>query len=220
MGPNTDGGYLLPNVLDGMNTVFSLGVDRQMGFEEDAARRGMKAFMADASIDCPATANKPDSPFFFIPKFVGAHRTKQRITFDDFYKWSQVDEGEEWILQMDIEGDEYPVLLNMSDAHMERTRILIVEFHGLTGLFSPGLFSMIHTCFRKILQTHRVVHIHPNNYGGLVVKRGITIPGLMEFTFLRKDCGTFSPLEHDFPHPLDVENTPLRPLPLPENWYF
>jgi len=42
----------------------------------------------------------------------------------------------------------------------------------------------------------------------------------MEFTFLRKDVGTFSQAAQSYPNPLDADCTPLRPLVLPENWHF
>jgi hypothetical protein len=70
------------------------------------------------------------------------------------------------------------------------------------------------------LSTHEVVHIHPNNYGKVAVKKDVVIPTLMEFTFLRRDVGTFSQAAQSYPHPLDADCMRLRPLVLPENWHY
>ena len=56
-GPNRDSGYLLPDDLVGVDYCFSPGVSTESGFELDCAKRGMKCFLADASIDGPVTNN-------------------------------------------------------------------------------------------------------------------------------------------------------------------
>jgi hypothetical protein len=64
MGPPGDGGYLLPDDLQGIEACFSPGVNEVSGFEKDCAERGMKVFLADHSVDGPAAAH----PLFHFTK--------------------------------------------------------------------------------------------------------------------------------------------------------
>ena len=50
-GPDGDGGYLVPDDLEGIVACFSPGVSNVAGFEKDCALKGMKVFMADASVE-------------------------------------------------------------------------------------------------------------------------------------------------------------------------
>src|SRR5689334_14863840 len=55
VGPAGDGGYLVPDDLNGIRYVFSPGVSTESGFEAEMAERGLHVFLADASVDGPAT---------------------------------------------------------------------------------------------------------------------------------------------------------------------
>ena len=68
-GPEGDGGYLIPDDLEGIEACFSPGVSTASGFEKDCANQNMKVFLADASVSAPA--QKHDL-FDFIPMFVGS----------------------------------------------------------------------------------------------------------------------------------------------------
>ena len=53
LGGAGDGGYLVPNDLDGIAYCFSPGVDKISNFENDLANRGINSFLADYSVDLP-----------------------------------------------------------------------------------------------------------------------------------------------------------------------
>jgi hypothetical protein len=128
--------------------------------------------------------------------------------------------GTDFILQMDIEGSEYSVLLDSSPATLRKFRIMAVEFHGLDALFDRGGFDLVYLTFAKVLRDFDIVHIHPNNWLKPVACRGYEVPPAMEFTFLRKDrIGSRRPAL-SFPHPTDRANFPQLPdIPLPGCWY-
>ena len=216
-GTRGDGGYLVPDDMDGVAACFSPGVGDQSSFELDCADAGMRVFMADNSVSAPFVAH---DNFYFVGKNIGVVDSEECMTMD---KWVEDSLGEsaafpDMLLQMDVEGDEYAVLLNMSPRLMRGFRIIVAEVHGLNCLFHRPFFNIAARAFERVLQTHVCVHIHPNN-----LKQGRTkdIPPVMEFTFLRRDRvrgdGGFARV---FPHPLDCENSPHRPpLPLPACWY-
>ncbi len=53
IGAPNDGGYLIPDDLEGIGACFSPGVGQLTNFEEDLAHLGIHSFLADGSIDTP-----------------------------------------------------------------------------------------------------------------------------------------------------------------------
>jgi hypothetical protein len=216
LGPHGDGGYLVPNDLDGIEGCFSPGVSLVSGFEMDCANFGMKVFLADRSVDRPAELHER---FHFTKKFVGVTTSDDFMTIDDWVAASLPASKEDLILQIDIEGYEYESFLGMSDDLMRRFRIIVAEFHDIDHLWNLLFFRLASRTFDKILQTHKCVHIHPNNCLPPLIKDGISLPPMLEFTFLRNDRD-FNPSYLDkFPHPLDFDNTNLPHIALPKCWY-
>lgn len=216
LGPTGDGGYLIPDDLEGISACFSPGVSYISGFEKDCAERGIKVFMADKSVNRPAD----DHPLFhFTKKFIGATSNDEFMTLDDWVANSQIDNDGDLLLQIDIEGYEYEVFLAASDALMRRQRIIVAEFHQLDQLWNRPFFNLASRTFEKILQTHACVHIHPNNCCGSLKRSGIEIARVMEFTFLRRDRIKSISFQREFPNPLDGDNTDNPPLVLPRDWY-
>ncbi len=216
LGPDGDGGYLVPDDLEGVGGCFSPGVDRVSGFELDCARRGMDVYLADRSVPGPAISHER---FTFLRKHIGASSGEGFVTMDDWVAGSSVDQEADLLLQMDIEGAEFEVLLNMSEGLLRRFRIMVIEFHHLTELWSEPFFRVVAPAFEKILRGHACMHIHPNTgCRGYPRRAELDIPRTMEFTFLRRDRVHSSVYAERFPHPLDRDNTPGPPLVLPPDW--
>jgi hypothetical protein len=216
LGPAEDGGYLVPDDLEGIEACFSPGVSTVSGFERQCAERGMQVYMADASVDGPAEQHPR---FHFSKKFIGAWSSGEFLSLDAWVQASVPSTGGDLLLQIDIEGFEYEALLATSESLLRRFRVVVAEFHSLDQLWSRPFFDLASRAFGKLLATHACVHIHPNNRSGSLVKQGIEIPPTMEFTFLRRDRCLRTAPRSDFPHPLDADNTDRRPMTLPECWY-
>jgi len=215
LGPNHDGGYLVPDDLDGIAACFSPGVEQTSGFEMDCARLGMQVFMADRSVEQPAESHER---FHFTRKHLGVTTNDEMMTLDDWVSSSHPG-TDDLLLQIDIEGAEYEVFLGASDALMRRFRIIVAEFHSLDQFWNEPFFNIASRAFHKLLQTHHCVHLHPNNTQGIVKHGDIEIPPVTEFTFLRKDRFVPREFAKTFPHPLDYPNTDHPPVPLPGIWY-
>jgi len=216
IGPEGDGGYLVPDSLAGINACFSPGVSTESGFEMQCAERGMDVFLADGSVIAPPV-NHPR--FRFTPKHIGLVDNSQTITLDSWISSTGIDEGDDLLLQMDIEGFEYPALASLSMHRLQQFRFIVVEFHRLYLLWSRPSFELMDGVFRKILQTHACVHIHPNNVAASFSHDGITIPSVMEFTFARCNDTSLITLPGTYPHPLDQPNSSANPeTVLPKCW--
>lgn len=216
IGGNGDGGYLVPDDLEGIEYCFSPGVNTVSNFENHLADLKIKSFLADYSVDAPAIM-RPE--LVFDKKFLGSTDHGKFITLASWKNRYIPDYSGDLILQMDIEGSEYPVIINTPDQLLDQFRILVIEFHRLDRLFEPVFFSLISSCFEKILEYFHVVHIHPNNESGSVKKGDLEVPKIMEFTFLNKRRTDRTNPQLSFPHKLDVANLPGRDLLLPRCWY-
>jgi hypothetical protein len=217
LGPKGDGGYLVPNDLKEIEACFSPGVSFLSGFEKGCADLGMKVFLADKSVDKPSTNHEL---FSFTKKFVGALSNEDFMTFDNWVASALPRTNTDLLLQIDIEGYEYEVFLSTSEELLQRTRIIIAEFHQLDKLWSKPFFNLARDTFEKILQTHSCVHIHPNNDAGYLQINDLSIPRIMEFTFLRNDRIKYSSYQKNFPNIHDYDNSRKPSLTLPKCWYY
>jgi len=216
IGGNNDGGYLIPNDLEGITTCFSPGVDVTASFEKDLLGRGIKSHLADASVNAPPDGLEVAS---FEKMFLGGVADKDHITLEQWTRRSGGYVGD-WILQMDIEGSEYETLLATPQNILRRFRIIAVELHAVDHWFNPLTWGLIKTFFAKLLEDFHVVHNHPNNNCPFVQVHDTLIPTVFELTLLRKDRSPATGFCTEFPHPLDMPNVLDKPdRPLPEDMY-
>ncbi len=216
IGGEADGGYLVPDDLQGIDACFSPGVATIADFESQMARRGIRCFLADNSVESLPVANPL---FHFEKKHLGPTNDGIYMTLGEWVR-RHAPSAREMVLQMDIEGAEYPVLLECEESLLKRFRIVVIEFHALEDLWQQRGFELIRATFLKLKRHFELVHIHPNNRARLISRENIGIPPLAEFTFLRKDRVEKKSPTQSFPHPLDRPNMPAKPdLHLPACWY-
>ena len=210
VGPDHDGGYILPDDFDGVQALFSPGVDDVIGFDHEIADMGIDTHLLDASVEEPSNLRQNMT---FSSKFIGPKTEGTFVTMDDWV--NQYAPGtEDLILQMDVEGAEYDVLPTMSDALFNRFRMVIVEYHDLHHAIQPEQYDKIKASWSRFSRTHSVAHVHINNCAQTLALHGLSIPTVVEVTYLRNDrlqCRTGD--EASIPHPLDRLNNPILPEP-------
>jgi hypothetical protein len=217
VGSPVDGGYVAPDDFEGITTAVSPGVSTEVSFDLMLAERGIEIYMADASVPAPPVQNPR---FHFHKKFLDVFEDHDNMRMDTLCASIDPAHAGDRILQMDIEGAEYRVLLDASDETLKSFRIMLIEFHDLDRMFAAFPMRMIKATFDKLLRFHDIVHIHPNNVSGPRVRGDIEIPPVMEFTLYRKDRSVVVPGQKlAFPHPLDQDNLPHLPgYALPDCW--
>ncbi len=208
LGGDTDGGYLLPDDLEGIGACFSPGVDVVATFERDVVERGIPTFQIDASVeDTPLKHELND----FEAKFLGIETRDNLITLDDWVKAKVTEATGDLLLQMDIEGHEWLTFAAISTETLLRFRIMVLELHfvdGLTHGLGPWLFQPV---LERLARYFDVVHLHANNVTPLVQSRELQMSRCLEVTFYRKDRSVQrSPLQ-EYPNILDRDNVPNRP---------
>ena len=215
IGDYADGGYLIPEDLEGIDTCFSPGVSIEASFEFELANRKIKSFLADYSVDSPPVSHEL---FDFEKKYLGVENNEIYMTLESWMN-NKAPNCSESILQMDIEGAEYSVIYQTPIDVLKKFRIMVIEFHGLNNIFSPGGYDLIYLTFKKILSEYEIVHIHPNNVWAPISNGLYEVPPLIEFTFLRKNRIELMSPCRTFPNVLDIKNVETKPdFALPDCW--
>jgi hypothetical protein len=216
IGSEHDGGYLVPEDFDGIRACFSPGVATSADFELAMANMGIPCYLADYSVLAPPVQH----PLFDFEKtFLGDRSEGVYTTLGDWMSRKDVGAGD-CILQMDIEGSEYDVIIESTQATLRQFRIIVVEFHNLESLYDKLGLRLISSCFRKLLQDFEIVHIHPNNTFPPIRCAAYEVVPMIEVTFLRRDRVAGARPGIEIPHPLDAAADPSLPdFPLPACWF-
>ncbi|MHA6332630.1 FkbM family methyltransferase [Qipengyuania sp. CAU 1752] len=207
LGGETDGGYLVPNDLDGIVAVFSPGVDQTAEFERECIARGMRSFQADGSIERSPLEHDANE---FDAKFIGIESNGDTITLDDWIAAKQPG-SDDLMLQMDIEGHEWLTLAQVSEATLKRFRVMVLELHHLDALATDFGRLVLPSVIKRLTRHFDVVHMHANNQAEPLVTRDGELIELIEITLLRKDRSMQRDPVTQLPHPLDRDNVPNRP---------
>lgn len=219
IGGPSDGGYLVPDDLDGIAACFSPGVATSSAFEETLANDyGIKSYMADRSVDGPATENPQ---FDFEKKFLGGRNDDVYMRLEDWIADKLgANVSDDLLLQMDIEGAEIDVLVDTPSSVLRKFRVMVIEFHEMEMLLDRRALKYVRAIFGKLANDFSVAHIHPNNSNNLFRYGEIAIPSYLEITFLRHDRVQAGGRQLQFPHPLDRRNLPeFNDMVLPKVWY-
>ena len=216
LGGQGDGGYVVPDDLDGLAACISPGVSTVADFELALAERGVPSFMADASVE----AAPADHPLFdFEPTFVGTEDAPGWTTLESWLRRKAPDTGD-LLLQMDIEGAEWPVLGAVDRATLLRFRIIVLELHDVHKVFLRRGLDEVGQVLKKLLDDFEMVHVHANNNLQPVRRHGYEVPPVLEMSLLRKDRVRRRTPVDKLPHPLDVRNNAFVPeLVLAPYWY-
>jgi hypothetical protein len=209
IGSNGDGGYLVPNILKQISYCFSPGVGGIVDFENDLQKRGIKCFLADSSVENPS--NKIEK-YNFIKKNINLFNDANNITLESWINQKleenkkKIEKTNNLMLQMDIEGDEVPILLDVKEQIIKKFKIMIIEFHDFEYIGNKFSLKIYQQLFKKILKNFDIAHIHPNNCCGFIKIFKYKIPNVMEITFLRKDISKFKKkIKKKLPHALDFK---------------
>jgi len=217
IGAERDGGYLIPDDLEGIHTCLSPGVGASATFELDLERRGIASLLADASVKEPPEGSRHMT---FDRKFIGIETKSDTMTLERWMKDRLPSDAGDLILQMDIEGAEWPVLANVSDDGLRRFRIIVIELHGLESIAEPFAWRVMNEVLGRLASQFVCVHLHPNNNERVVRVGEFSIPTCVEATFLRRDRVRKISSRTNFPHPHDRDNVAnKRTVVLPNCWF-
>jgi hypothetical protein len=206
IGENYDGGYLVPNILNEIDFCFSAGVGQSASFEDHLSKFGCQSFLVDGTVNNVGRHN-------FIKKNLNIFNNKKNITLDSCVNSKIEDKfNDRLLLQMDIEGSEVEILCNTNSKLLNRFKIMIIEFHNFHDIINSISLKFYKKVFFKILKTHYIVHIHPNNTSRILNINNNNISNIFEITFVNKKISKYSKkISNNLPHKLDQKNNEHLP---------
>lgn len=219
IGGRHDGGYLVPDDLKGISVCYSPGVGNTSAFENDLYQNhSISSHLADGSVQSPPLGGMVRS---FAKRNLGALNDESTMTLEHWVNTnSPCNDSGDLLLQMDIEGAEYDVLLSTPLEVLKRFRILAIEFHGGHRWANKDQSARVVTILERLETLFYVVHNHPNNCCGIDTVAGVEVPRVFELTFLRRDRAEMLGYCNLFPHPLDSPNLAKKPdIILPRDCY-
>ena len=217
IGGEGDGGYLLPDDFDGIQACFSPGVDQLWTFEKHL----LESFSVPSHL-CDSIDKKPNDlvdGIDFHEFWIGPVSSKSARSLSDWVSTAIGENKNDLILQMDIEGGEFPALFATPDSTLQRFRMIVIELHFLNQFRNKQMWDQIYRpLMLRILQLFDVVHVHPNNCCGSFPIGDFEFPKIIELTLHRKDRSKGYFGYRETPHPLDSRCVPRnRDIEIPWN---
>jgi hypothetical protein len=206
-GSPCDGGYVFAD-LDGKYDLYiSAGISDEESFSRDFINKynmnESNSFGFDGTIsNYPYRYTKNIS---FIKKNIN-HFNDDNNTNLSFL----INNYDNIFLKMDIEGGEYPWLLQIDETQLNKFKQIVIEFHGITNNGWGCNYEDKVTCLAKLSKTHYIVHAHGNNNGPVLNN----IPDVIELTYINKNYFNSVPELNTQPLPinnLDFSNWNVKP---------
>lgn len=214
IGADGDGGYLVPNCIEGIAACLSPGTGGDATLEEEIYKKyGIKSILCDPSHDRPEGLSRNLS---FDKVKLARHTSLESnsISMPDWLKKYKLSESLPLMLSMDIEGGEYEVIDSLEIKDISKFRIVVMELHALSSDF--GLISA-DSLIKKMLDIFDIVHIRPNNACNLKINSKsfcYDYYHALDITFLSKYMRKCHPRQvESLPHPLDQNHV------LPGTWF-
>lgn len=208
VGSLGDGGYVLPDDLDQIDSVLSIGIGNEDSFDLHFAKKNIPIFQYDHTVESAASEH---ALYQFHKIAWGASDSEQTRTLATMVKVHGLDNSNNGILKFDTEGAEWDCIPNIQTDLLKHFRIIVCELHGLTSIGNNQHRDTVRKTLQVLTRNHSLVHLHANNCCGLSIIEGVPLPAVIELTLLRNDRSEFKPSKSPMPGPLDFPNMTDRP---------
>lgn len=207
-GKHNDGGYIMLDDFHAGNIAYSFGICDDVSWDKDMASRGYDVFMYDHTIDKLPEEN----PRFHWSKLgIADGRTQDdRLkTLDELMKANHHESTHNMLLKMDVEGAEWGFFEQVSSEVLSQFSQMTFEFHEVLSHPNPELVLSV---FRKINQTHQLIHMHANNNGAYISFGDKIFCDSPELTYVLRSKYSFSE-KYDVNLPLSIDEANFPTLP-------
>jgi hypothetical protein len=203
IGRHFDGGYTMLDRFEGIEVAYSLGINDEISWDLDMAQKGIKIFQYDHTIE-----RLPYQHPLFNWKRIGivgkAGEAANLATLESLIEANGHRENHNMVLKCDIEGAEWDMLMHTPNAVIGQFSQIVMELHNLDDVCDDGAADAVRKAIGNLYASHRVVHVHANNYGGIGVVGGYPVPCVLEVTLARRDMGEFEASDESFPTVMDM----------------
>ena len=208
IGSKFDGGYVVANDFEPVNTVLALGIGKNLDKEKFFVNNKTKVFGYDGTIGRKTPLNH--ELFVFNPINVGVQEGQISINEIIEKRIGTNSLNENSILFIDVEGSEYEILRDIKPELLSLFRQVVIEFHDL--IRETGESGRFLTVKQKLLVNFSAYHVHANNFGASIKSmNGEIIPDVLEITFVNKNLFKTLNAPNNCPDTLDTPCNPNKP---------
>jgi hypothetical protein len=202
-GSNSDGGYVLAELNTEYDCYISAGISNEESFSRDFINKynmnEYNSFGFDRTIN--SYPYNYTNKISFIKKNINNYNDDNNCNLSFL-----IEKYDNIFLKMDIEGGEYPWLLQIREDQLKKFKQIVIEFHGITNDGWGTSYNDKIRCLEKLSKTHYIVHAHGNNYGPV----DNNIPNVIELTYINKNYFDSVP-------ELNEQSLPINNLDFPNN---
>ena len=160
-GDGFDGAYVMLDDFRGIDLALSFGVGDLVSWDMEMAQRGVKVWQYDHTVDAPLTTHKLIE---FNKLKIAATPEQGAKTIDEILASAQVKDDASVILKIDIEGGEWEVLEQCSEASLARFSQIVFEFHGFAKGNDNAWLTRATRVMEKLYKQFAIIHVHGNNW--------------------------------------------------------
>jgi hypothetical protein len=186
-GVNCDGGYVIANLKD---VIYDCYISAGVSCEESFSRDFIKTYNMNKDNSFAFDGTIRDYPYNYTKDITFVKKNINSI--NDNYNTNLsylINNYKNIFLKMDIEGGEYPWLLSLDTNSLKNITQIAIEFHGIMDdTFGCDRLNKL-KCFKKLAETHYIVHVHGNNWARTIDG----IPNVIELTYVNKSYFTMPP---------------------------
>jgi len=202
-GVDSDGGYVIGELVGGYDCYISAGI----GFEESFSRDFINKYKMNKYNSYAFDGTIDNYPYEYTNQLTFIKKNINSFKDDKNADLSFLMENFNHIfLKMDIEGGEYPWLLSLNEEKLNKFKQIVIEFHGITDDNCGCKYSDKIKCLEKLSKTHYIIHAHGNNFGKVVDN----IPTVIELTYVNKNYFNSVPQ-------LNIQSLPINNLDFSNN---
>lgn len=198
-----DGGYIIGELDGEYDCYISAGISNEESFSRDFINKynlnEYNCFGFDGTIS--------NYPFSYTKKISFINKNINSFNDDNNTNLSYlISKYENIFLKIDIEGGEYPWLLNINEKQLDKFKQIVIEFHGITDDSFDCKYDDKIKCLQKLANTHYIIHAHGNNNKHTVNN----IPYVIELTYVNKRYFKSAP-------ELNTQSLPIKDLDFPNH---
>jgi len=206
IGSSRDGGYVMLDDFQGIDAALSLGVGPDVSWDLALAERGVPVWQYDHTVAGPPR----DHPLFHFERkqIVAEGSSVNTLTLNALLRKLT---GNQLVLKMDIEGDEWSVLAALESELVTQCRQIVIEFHHFLSIGNPAWHQRARQALEILTRDFGVVHVHANNLSKHILLDGDSLPDSIEVTLANRRYYDLESTTEVFPGPHDRKNNLFFP---------
>lgn len=200
IGDESDGSYVMLDDFQNIKIAYSIGIDHKIQFDKALADRGINVYMYDHTNDKLPYENE-----FFHWKKIGlgcnSEKSHKLQTLEDMLTDNGHLNEKNMILKIDIEGNEWKPLNDISMEILKKFKYILIEYH----FFNINV-KLFYNVLKKIYTTHQVFYVHCCPSVGIAVFGNNRFCRAIEVSYIIRTENSFSKDRTIYPIP-EFSNT-------------